>query len=98
MVFSNAVNKAIEPDPRFATVSMWLTIRNADYTGCEIRQLDLELIDEERHSQFFGKGSLAETQAAISSDGEAKIYTIKDLGSVELINNSVRVGSQFLTA
>lgn len=34
----------------------------------------------------------------MSSDGKAKIYTIKDLDSVELINDSVRIGSQYLTA
>ena len=49
IVLTDAAYMAVEPDPRYVSLSVFLSTRNLDYSSRQIRHLELEKISEEDH-------------------------------------------------
>ena len=49
IVLTDTAYMAVEPDPRYVTLSVYLSARNPDYSSRQIRYLALEKITEENH-------------------------------------------------
>lgn len=49
IVLTDTAYMAVEPDPWYVSLSVYLSTRNPDYSSRQIRHLELEKISEENH-------------------------------------------------
>ena len=76
----------VEPDPRFITFKVMIASMGEDTFPEERQPAELEFLNEERHAQYFNPGFIVSIMAARSSDGIPKIYTIKNLDELYVVD------------
>ena len=49
----------IEPDPRFITFNIQLSMNGQNYLDVPVEEIELENLNPDKHSQYFQPGSFA---------------------------------------